>query len=152
MLDVSRYLCEKYDKDHKFIPTDMAQRTTVLQWIHASEGQFMLHALAITYLRWFAPPSALSDGTVEETERGMSVNVQKDFDWLESELQNSKGQFLLGENLTAADIMMHFSAHFILARGLGTKGKSWPKVTEWLTACEAREGYKTAVEKSGYEL
>jgi len=54
--------------------------------------------------------------------------------------------------LTAADMMMLFSVQFILARELGTKGKSWKKVNEWVERCEATESYKKAVEKSGHTL
>lgn len=82
----------------------------------------------------------------------MSVNVQKDFDWLENELKLSGTKFLVGETVTAADCMMHFSVQFILARELGTKGKKWERVEQWVKDCEATKGYKRAVEKSGYTL
>jgi hypothetical protein len=72
--------------------------------------------------------------------------------WLETELSLSQGQFLCGENVTAADIMMQFSAEFIIARELGTNGKEWPNINKWLEACKNTEGYKRAVEKTGHQL
>lgn len=112
----------------------------------------MIHSLAITYARWSMPKKAKEEGMMEEMEKGLSVKVQEDFDWLESELGKGSGKFLVGEGLTAADTMMVFSVQFVLARGLGTQGKKWPKVEAWLKGLEERETYKKAVEKSGYQL
>ena len=101
-----RYLCETYDKSNRLIPTSPEKRVQVLQWIHASEATFMLHALAITYARWNMPEEQKEDGTLKKVEEGMSVNVQKDLDWLETELSLSHGKFLCGEEVTAADAMV----------------------------------------------
>lgn len=114
----------------------------------------MVHGLAVLYAKWNFP-AALKESHAEEMDKmiaAIGVNVQKDFDWLETALGHSTGQFLVGNQVTAADIMMLFSVQFILARELGTKGKSWPKVNEWVQRCEATESYKKAVEKSGHTL
>jgi len=148
---ITQFLCEKYDTDGRLLPRgDDERRARCLMWVHASEGAFLLHALSITYLNWFAPSDA--EAFVRHTQEGMGVNVQKDFDWLEAELGKSKGRFLLGDKVTAADIMVHFSVQFTLARGLGTKGKSWPKVEQWLRDCESNGDYQNAVQKTGYTL
>ena len=133
------------------IPKDITQRTKVLQWVHAAEGTFILHALAITYTRWTIP-SGLEPDILAHMEKGLSVNVQKDLDWLESELSLSQGKFLCGETITAADTMMQFSVEFILATKLGTQGRDWPGLQKWLEACRGTEGYKRVVEKSGHKL
>ena len=113
----------------------------------------MIHGLAILYARWRLPEPAKSDGkTLPEMEKGLSKNIQGDLDWLESELKQGNGEFLVGDELTAADIMMHFSVSFILARKLGTEGKSWPSVERWLEGLEGLEGYQKAVKKTGYKL
>jgi glutathione S-transferase len=118
--------------------------------VHAAEATFALHALAILYARWNIKDAP--EGTVEAAEKAMSANVQNDMSWLETELSLSQGQFLCGENVTAADIMMQFSAEFIIARELGTNGKEWPNINKWLEACKNTEGYKRAVEKTGHQL
>jgi len=82
----------------------------------------------------------------------MSKNVRNDMNFLEAALKNSKGKWLFGDQLTAADIMMHFSAAFILARELGVKEKDYPETKRWLDDCEATESYKKAVEKTGHTL
>jgi glutathione S-transferase len=144
------YLCETYDKSHRLLPEDPAQRIKVRQWVHAAEATFALHAIAILYARWNIKDAP--EGTIEAAEKGMSVNVQNDMSWLETELSLSQGQFLCGESVTAADIMMQFSAEFIIARDLGTNGKEWPNINKWLEACKGTEGYKRAVEKTGHKL
>lgn len=148
----TRYLCETYDKEHRLLPKDVNERIKVLQWLHAAEGTFMLHALAITYARWNVPRAAQDEGVLEQTEAGLAVNVQKDLDWLETELSLSQGRFLCGDHVTAADTMMQFSIDFIFVTGLGTQGREWPAIRAWLAACKGTESWARAVRKSGYEL
>jgi len=144
-----RYLEEKYDKPNKLLPSDPAKRVQALRWLHAAEGTYMLHAIGIIYVRWF---SGDNKAAADQIEEAMSKNVQKDLDLLEEELGKSEGRFLLGDSVTVADCMMHFSLAFILARGLGTKGKQWPKIEKWIEHCEATSTYKKAVQKTGYDL
>jgi glutathione S-transferase len=149
-LTPTSYLCETYDKEGKLLPTDPAQRVKVRQWVHASEATFALHALAILYARWHI--QGAPEGTIEAAEERMSANVQNDMSWLETELSLSQGQFLCGDHVTAADIMMQFSADFILARELGTQGKEWPNINKWLEACKKTDTYQRAVMKTGHRL
>ncbi|KAI4842132.1 glutathione S-transferase [Aureobasidium sp. EXF-8845] len=146
---IAEYLCEKYDKESKLLPKDPATRIQCLRWLHASEATYALHALAILYTRWFG---ADNPSAAEKIEQGMSTNVCKDMDYLEAELGKSTGKFLVGDQVTVADCMMLFSAQFILARELGTKGKKWEKVEKWIADCEETESYKRAVERTGHKL
>lgn len=136
------------------MPKDPYLRTRVQMWIHASEATFALHALAILYARWNFPQALRESNpeALDQMEAAMSANVVKDLDWLEEELGRSTGQFLVGNQVTAADCMMQFSARFILERQLGTKGKTWPRIDAWLERCEKTESYLRAVEKSGHTL
>ncbi|KAF2811774.1 glutathione S-transferase C-terminal-like protein [Mytilinidion resinicola] len=151
---ITRYLCEKYDKQARLIPHPAYEvdRIKVQQWIHASEATFILHALAISSARSTIPEPGKSNGALKEMEKKMSGNVQNDVDWLEAELGQSNGKFLLGKEVTAADIMMHISIVFILKRELGTQGRTWPKVEQWLKDCEATDSYKRAVQKTGHKV
>lgn len=111
---------------NRLIPKDVKQRVKVLQWIHAAEGTFMLHAIAITYARWNIPED--SPDILAQAEEGFSVNVQNDLDWLDTELSLSSGPFLCGDKVTAADMMMQFSIDLILVTKLGTQGRAWPGI------------------------
>lgn len=150
----TRYICDNYDAAHKMIPTDRALRAKTQTFIHAAEGTLALHALAVLYFRWNVPATLreANPDAIAEAEAKLSVNVQKDMDWLEGALASSGGPFLVGKEVTAADVMMAFSAQFTIARGLGTQGRKWPGVDAWLERCEGLEAYKRAVARSGHTL
>ena len=111
----------------------------------------MLHALAILYARWQLPEAAKS--SLPEMEKKLSVNVRKDLDWLEAGLGQSSGKFVVGDEITAADIMMQFSIHFISARKLGIKSlEEWPKVEKWLKETFECKSYQKAVKATEFRL
>ncbi|KAJ0124769.1 hypothetical protein J7T55_006110 [Diaporthe amygdali] len=136
---ISEYLLETYDTGHKLLPQESSARAKVKEWLYAAEGTFMLHAMAILYARWQLPDTEeVRDGILPGVEEKLAVNVRNDFDWLDSELaaQKDRGSgWLVGEGLTAADIVMQFSIQFIMERKL-----------------EEHEAYRRAVQKTGYSL
>jgi len=109
----------------------------------------MLHSLAILYARWTIPDSVKS--SLPEMEASLSRNVHNNLDWLEFELSDGR-TWLIGDDVTAADIMMGFSIDFIFTRELGTKGGRWENMEGWLERVKGREKYKKAVERTGYRL
>lgn len=119
----------------------------MLQWVHAAEATFALHGIAVLYARWHQ-----KSGSVEETEAGLSKNVLNDLDFLTAELDKSPGKFLFGDELTVADIQVHFSVAFVLARQLGLQGRRFERLERYLRDCEGTESYKAAVEKTGHEM
>ena len=112
----------------------------------------MVHALAITYARWFSPSSIKDSGAIKELENGLAVNVGKDLDWLEGELKGSN--FLAGDEVTAADTSCVFSVQFIFARDLcaGKKVGEWPCIEAWLRRCEETDGWRRAVAETGHQM
>ena len=84
-------------------------------------------------------------------EKALSVNVHNDLNWLESELSDGR-TWLVGGDVSAADIMMGFNTEFMFARKLGTEGGDWPNVKKWLERVKGREAYLKAVERTGYSL
>jgi glutathione S-transferase len=148
LLRTNRYLCDTYDKQHRLLPPlGDPKRYEILRWVHAAEGTFLTHGLAILYIRWFQ-----KEGDVSMTEEGASGNVVKDLNYLEAELNKSRGKLLFGDEPTAADVMMEFTVDFILARQLGTKGKQWPRVEQYLEDCHKTETWQKAVKKTGHKL
>jgi glutathione S-transferase len=75
-------------------------------------------------------------------------------DWLEDELANSAsgGDFLVGDSLTIADVMMGFSIEWLFDRRLGTDGGDWPRIRKWFDGITARPAYRRAVEKAKYSV
>lgn len=113
----------------------------------------MLHALAILYARWKIPEAARE--YLPEMEQGMAANVLNDFRWIEGALKEQKrkgSEFLVGSELSVADIMMGFSVEFILERKLGTERGGWPETEAWLGRMRGRSAYMRAVERNGYTL
>lgn len=160
---VLEYILDNYDPGHKMMPearTHAYQRSQIQVFVHAAEGAVLLHALAVLYFRWQMPEAykSSSEGkkAVEETESKLSVNVHNALAWLERELGSSTGNYLVGNSVTAADVMMHFSVEFTVERELGVKKteflEKYPKPEAWLERCSGTEKYKRAVEKTGYTL
>jgi glutathione S-transferase len=91
---------------------------------------------------------------VPELEAKFAPNVCRALEWLEAELKSgpSQGQFLVGTDLTAADIMMGFGIEIIFAMNVGTERQKWPMTNKWLANIMEREAYKKAVHKTGYSL
>lgn len=152
-----RYLCATYDKSFKLLPKGIADRSKVYEWVHAAEGTFMLHGLAILYARWKIPEAAKQ--YLPEMEQAMSANVHNDLRWIESTLKDQRNKdkdFLVGDGMSVADIMMQFSVEFIFTRKLGLgmddAEKMYPETTAWLKRTMARQTYKNAVDKTGYTL
>lgn len=151
---LTRYLCETYDPERRLIPQTFFLRARTHIFIHAAEGTLASHAMAFSAFR-MGMPQQLRDSAphaVANSESKMAVHVQKDLDWLERKLGTSTGAFFVGDNVTAADIMLHISVSLTLKYELGTQGKSWPKLEAWLGRCEETNSCKRAVERSGFHL
>jgi glutathione S-transferase len=78
-------------------------------------------------------------------------------DWLEKHLTEEKTAFLVGDHLTAADIMMGFSAQLILERiiklgDLNESGdkKEYPCIEKWLQGLMGRKALRVAMKKTGF--
>ncbi|KAH7486104.1 hypothetical protein FOMA001_g5732 [Fusarium oxysporum f. sp. matthiolae] len=147
---ILEYLCETYDSESWLLPQEVHARAKVREWIQASEGTFMLNAVPIIMARMGMPQEAAQ--YVAGLEAAIAPIVRGAMQWLETELESgpSQGQFIVGTDLTAADIMMGFSIETIFAMKLGTERQDWPLVSKWLANMMDRKAYKTAVENTGY--
>ena len=123
-------------------------------WVHYSEGTLLLHALAITYARW-SLTSESDREALDKCESFMSVNVQNDLNYVESQLKLNEANdqlFLVGNELSVADVMMAFSVEFTIKKNLGIQGKTWPLINRWLAGLEQRPAYKKAVSEAPHDL
>ncbi|KAG4433104.1 hypothetical protein IFR05_011399, partial [Cadophora sp. M221] len=82
---ITEYLIEKYDTPQQKLlgGHDPLQRNRIRTFIHAAEGTFMPHALAVTYARWNATENMKSNGDLQRLEKGLYGNVVRDLEWLE---------------------------------------------------------------------
>ena len=134
------------------MPSDVALRSKVREFMWASEGTFMVHGLAIWKFRPAVPAKMKASKAIAEIERTLSTPVKEDFEWLTKELLKGNGKYLVGSSVTVADCMLSFSCQFIIAQELGVKAGDYPVVEKWLRNLEAGEVYKRAEKKSGHHL
>lgn len=102
----------------------------------------------VTYARWNIPEKYREE-ILPEYERKLADNVQNDLNYLESSLKANKSGYLVGDNLTLADIMVAFSAQFVLVRGLGAKwaDDDYPTIKSWIRNLRKREGWQKATKQ-----
>ena len=154
---IVEYLLERYDHDERLMPTQTARKIKVMEFVHAAEATLMMHALPYLYVCRVvkaSQPNRLPEAK-DLLQDGLTAMVRKDLDWLEYELEAKGGGWLVGNDTTAADIMMGFSVQCIVANqllGTGYSVDRWTRVTEWLSLVENREAYRRAVKATGFTL
>ncbi|KDE05930.1 hypothetical protein MVLG_03743 [Microbotryum lychnidis-dioicae p1A1 Lamole] len=121
-----------------------------------SEVGFVAHALPITYAAWFIPDE------YEKAHQGfhdsLKPNVINDLNYLEAELEkkverfrkkNGQGAFLVGQDLTIADIQVALPIEYIfthptISKELKDEIRGYTQIKVWLRGLEARPAYKEA--------
>ncbi len=134
---IVEFLINKYD-DGTLAPTD---RNSVLytrynEWLHYAEGSAMLPILLRLYV------SRLGDAGAPLHPR-INSEFKNHFSYIN---QSLKGQFLLGDSLTAADIIMSFPLE---AANRGGALKHFPNLQDYVARFQARDQYQVALKKGG---
>lgn len=120
-------------------------------WVHAAEGSYMppmvftlfLNRMETAPMPFFARPiakklvGAVRTGYLDHTKKAL-------FDYLNDEL--GKSPWLVGDSLTAADIMMSFPMEGLAVRG---DVSVYPNIDAFLKRIHGRDAYKRAIERGG---
>lgn len=106
----------------------------------------MVHTLAGIYPRWFA-----DEATAKTIEKGITANVHNNLNNLERALGDGHA-FLVGDSLTAADIMCCFSAEYTFGMDVGLTSadktaNDWPNTVAWLQRLSQTASYQQVVQK-----
>jgi glutathione S-transferase len=154
------YLCETYPSkiaSEPLIPptSSVAARAKVREFMHLAEGTFMLHAYPALVTKRL-PGNLLASKDIHAFRVIVTRRLYEDLDWLEGHLTTAKTTYLVGDHLTAADIMLAFSIRPILDRVIkdgdlaeGGEIKEYPSIQKWLEGLVGRKALRIALKKTG---
>jgi len=105
------------------------------QWLHYSEGSAMLPLMLALYVGRLGEAGAPLQPRIEsETANHLG--------YVEAALEGR--DWLVGDDLTAADVQMSFVGEIAKSRGA-----AYPNITAWVDRFQARPAYRRALEKGG---
>ncbi len=134
---ILEYLIEKYGKGRLAPPVGSRDRGPYLQWVHFAEATAFPPIGDIARHTMFLPeadriPQVAADGR---------VRAKNALDVLERALAGK--QYLVGNELTGADVMMGY--FLMAARMLGTVGAEHPNIAAYWERLAARPGLQKAL-------
>jgi glutathione S-transferase len=112
-----------------------------VHWLHYAEGSavvpFIVQPIANAYGRLSSP-----------LRRRVAAELDLHLSYIDASLKDR--DYLLGEELTGADVQMSFVGELAGARG---DRSIYPNVDAWIRRLQARPAYQAAIERGGpYEL
>lgn len=122
----------------RFAPaTDSGDYDRYVQWLHFAEGSAMLPLMLRLYT------GRLGEAAAPLAPR-IDSEIANHLSYIEGSL--SGHDWLVGEDLTAADIQLSFVGEIAGAFGLRAK---YPSMEGWVKRFQARPAYQRALEKGG---
>jgi glutathione S-transferase len=138
---IVEYLVECYGEGRLAPPRGTPERGRYLQWIHMAEGTVFPPVGILVWLSRYRTDGDEYAALQEATRARAEAGVQ----FVENEL--SSGQYLLGEDFSAADVMMGFS--LVAARFMDVIDDRYPAVQAYLSRLEQRPAYREAIKIGG---
>jgi len=122
-------------------PADSRDYDDYVEWLHYAEGSAVTPLLFDLFLGYVQGEKALIQFMVEE-------EIRKQLAYIDGRLGDRS--FLVGDDLTGADVQLGFVLEFAQARGWL---KDWPRLAAYVARLQARPAYRRALERGGpYEL
>jgi len=134
---IIEYLCERHGGDHLVPARGTDDHVSHLEWLHFAEGSAMTPILLRLY-------TARLGAAAEPLEARIAQQLDSHFAYMESKLGPS-GHFI-GDELSAADIMLSFPAEIAVMQGMAPR---YPKLAEFVNRCHARPAWQRARAKGG---
>ncbi|SNS31980.1 glutathione S-transferase family protein [Sphingopyxis indica] len=134
---IVEYLCERHGGGHLVPARGTDDHVSHLEWLHFAEGSAMTPILLRLY-------TARLGAAAEPLEARIAQQLDSHFSYMESKLGPS-GHFI-GDDLSAADIMLSFPAEIAVMQGMAPR---YPKLAEFVNMCHARPAWQRARAKGG---
>ena len=134
---IVEYLCEYHGGDRLVPPRGTDDHVRHLQWMHFSEGSAMTPILLRIYTARLGEAAAPLEARITE-------QLDSHFSYMESEVSGA-GHFI-GNDLSAADVMLSFPAEIAIMQGMAPR---YPKLAAFVNACHDRPAWRRAREKGG---
>lgn len=115
-----------------------AEREAYTQWLHYAEGSAMLPLMLQLYV------GRLGEGGTPLQPR-IASELENHFGYVEQSLAGR--DWLVGSELTGADIQMSFAGEVAISRGIDP-GR-YPSTAAWVKRFQARPAYRRAIDKGG---
>ncbi|HIF63977.1 MAG TPA: glutathione S-transferase family protein [Deltaproteobacteria bacterium] len=138
---IVEYLVERYGEGRLAPPPGTPERGHYLQWIHMAESTVFPPVGILVWLSRYRTDGDEYAALQESTRARAEAGVQ----FVENEL--SSRQYLLGDDFSAADVMMGFS--LVAARFVDVIDDRYPAVQAYLSRLEQRPAYREAVKIGG---
>ena len=118
-------------------PPPGAAHDAYINWLHYAEGSAMLPLMLKLYVSRLGEAGAALHPRIES-------EIANHLGYIEGALAGRP--FLLGEELTGADIQMSFVGEIAAVQ---TDRKAYPALDAWVRRCQARPAYRRALEVGG---
>ena len=138
---IVEYLVERYGEGRLAPSPGTPERGHYLQWIHMAESTVFPPVGILVWLSRYRSDGDEYAALQESTRARAEAGVQ----FVENEL--SSRQYLLGDDFSAADVMMGFS--LVAARFMDVIDDRYPAVQAYLSRLEQRPAYREAVKIGG---
>jgi glutathione S-transferase len=134
---IVEYVLERYGRGRLAPPVGSPDRARFLQWIHFAESTAFPPLGVLVWLTRYRKDAASHSALVEDAR----VRAATGLDFLEREL--GQNAYLVGDQFTAADVMMGFT--LVAARLLGVLGDRHPTLNAYLARLEKRPAFQKAI-------
>ena len=134
---ITEYLCERHGGGHLVPQRGSDDHISHLEWLHFAEGSAMTPILLRIYTARLGEAAA-------PIEPRIAQQLDAHFAYMESRV-GENGHFI-GDDLSAADIMLSFPAEIAVMQGMAPR---YPKLAAFVNACHARPAWQRAREKGG---